>query len=78
MEEKEYNIVTLEDNLEYAELETIIHNNIEYVLLSEVNNEENFCIRKIKKKNNEEYIVGLDSDEEFDTILKLLTEKYTN
>lgn len=78
MKEKEYNIVTLEDNLEYAELETIIHNNIEYVLLSEINDEENFCIRKIKKKNNEEYIVGLDSDEEFDTILKLLTEKYTN
>lgn len=78
MEEKEYNIVTLEDNLEYAELETVLHNNNEYILLSELNNPENFCIRKIKIKNNEEYIVGLDSDEEFDTILKLLTEKYTN
>lgn len=78
MEEKEYNIVTLEDNLEYAELETISYNNNEYILLSELNNPENFCIRKIETKNNKEYIVGLDSDEEFDTILKLLTEKYTN
>lgn len=78
MEEKEYNIVTLEDNLEYAELETILHNNNKYILLSELNNPEKFCIRKIKIKNNEEYIVGLDSEEEFDTILKLLTEKYTN
>lgn len=78
MEEKEYNIITLEDNLEYAELETISYNNNEYILLSELNNPENFCIRKTKIKNNEEYIVGLDSDEEFDTILKLLTEKYTN
>lgn len=78
MEEKEYNIITLEDNLEYAELETISYNNNEYILLSELNNPENFCIRKIKVKNNEEYIVGLDSDEEFNTILKLLTEKYTS
>lgn len=75
---EEYNVITLEDNLEYAELETITYNNTEYILLSEINNEENFCIRKIKKKDNEEYIVGLDSEEEFDTILKLLTEKYTS
>lgn len=78
MEEKEFEIITLEDNLDYAEIDKINYNNNNYVFLSEVDNPENFCIRKIKIENNEEIIIGLDSKEEFDTILKLFTEKYTN
>lgn len=78
MFEKEFDIITLENNLDYYEIDNINYNNNNYVFLSEVNNPENFCIRKIKEKNNEEYIIGLDSEEEFDTILKLFTEKYTN
>jgi len=78
MEEKLYNVITLEDNKEYAEIDTITNNNNTYVFLSETNNPENVCIRKIEIKNNEEYIVGLDSNKEFDTILKLFSEKYTN
>ena len=78
MEEREYNIITLEDNLEYAEIDTITNNNNTYIFLSELNKPENICIRKIEIKNNEEYIVGLNSDEEFDTIIKLFTKKYTS
>lgn len=78
MSEKEYDIFTLEDNKDYAEIDKINYNNNTYVFLSELNNPENFCIRKITIENNEEYIVGLDNEEEFDTLLKLFTEKHTN
>lgn len=75
---EEYNTIILEDNKKYAELDTLINNNITYIFLSQLDNPENICIRKLKIKDNEEYIVGLDSNEEFDTILKLFLEKYTN
>ena len=78
MEEKEYNVVTLEDNIEYTEIDRIENNNNTYVVLSDLENPEKFCIRKLITENNEEFIIGLDSKEEFDTILKIFTEKYTN
>jgi len=78
MEEKECNVITLEDNIEYTEVDKIEYNNNTYVFLSDLENPENFCIRKLLKENDEEYIIGLDSKEEFDTILNLFTQKYTN
>lgn len=78
MEEKEYNVITLEDNIEYTEIDRIEDNNNIYVVLSDLENPENFCIRKLINENNKEFIVGLDSKEEFDKVLKIFTEKYTN
>ena len=78
MEEKEYNVITLEDNIEYTEIDRIEDNNNIYVVLSDLENPENFCIRKLINENNDEFIVGLDSKEEFDKVLKIFTEKYTN
>lgn len=66
--------VVLEDNKEYIITRKIIDNSIEYLLLSDSNDVENFCIRKIIEENNEKYIVGLDSKEEFDKILNKITE----
>lgn len=78
MEEKEYNVITLEDNIEYTEIDRIEDNNNIYVVLSDLENPENFCIRKLINENNKEFIVGLDSKEEFDKVLKIFTEKYIN
>lgn len=78
MEEKECNVITLEDGIEYTEVDKLEHNNNTYVFLSNLENPENFCIRKLIKENEEEFIIGLDSDEEFDIILNLFTQKYTN
>jgi len=78
MEEKECNVVTLEDNIEYTEVDRIEYNNNNYVFLSDLENPENFCIRKLINKNEEEYIIGLDSKEEFDIVLNQFTQKYTN
>ena len=78
MEEKECNVVTLEDNIEYTEVDRIEYNNNHYVFLSDLENPENFCIRKLINQDNEQYIIGLDTKEEFDNILNLFTKKYTN
>lgn len=78
MEEKECNVVTLEDNVEYTEVDKIEYNNNTYVFLSNLDNPENFCIRKLIKENDEEYIIGLDTKEEFNNVLNLFTQKYTN
>ena len=71
MEEKEYNVITLEDNIEYTEIDKIEYNNNTYLFLSDLENPENFCIRKLVIENDEEYIIGLETEEEFDKILNL-------
>lgn len=78
MEEKEYNVITLEDNKEYAEIDKIEYNNSTYLFLANIDNPEQFCLRKLIKENNEEFIVGLDSKEEFDNILMIFGQKHTN
>lgn len=78
MEEKEYEVITLEDNLEYAEIEKINYNNNTYYLLVQTNNPQNICVRKLLIENNEEYIVGLDTKEEFDTIINLFEKNFSD
>lgn len=78
MDEKEFNVITLEDNIEYTEIDKIEYNNNIYVFLSNLENPEDFCIRKLINKNNEEYIIGLESQQEFDEVLSLFTKKYSN
>lgn len=76
MEEKEYNVITLEDNIEYTEIDKIEYNNNTYIYLSDIENPENFCIRKVIIENNEEYIIGLDNEEEFNNAFNLFQQKY--
>ena len=78
MEEKECNVVTLEDGIEYTEVDKIEYNNNTYVFLSNLDNPENFCIKRLIKENEEEFFEGLNSKEEFDTLLDLFMKKYTN
>lgn len=70
MVEKEF--VTLEDGLDYIVLDIID----DYAYLVLESNPKTFCIRKIKKINEqEEYFVGLDSDMEFDRALLMFNNK---
>lgn len=78
MEEKEYNVVTLEDGKEYTEIERLEKDNNTYVFLSNLDNPNDFCIRKVIKDNDSDYIVGLTDDKEFDEILELFNRKYGN
>ena len=77
MEEKEYYTITI-DNVKYIEVDTITYNNNNYVFFADLDNPENFCIRKLVKENEEEFFEGLNSKEEFDTLLDLFMKKYTD
>lgn len=69
------NTMILENGIEYTEVDTLVYNNNRYVLLSNISNVKDSCIRKIVIENNEEYISRLDDDNEFDIILNLFMKK---
>ena len=69
------NTVVLENGIEYTEIDKLIHNDIEYVLLSNVKDVKDSCIRKILVQNDEEYVCRLDSDMEFDIVLDLFIKQ---
>lgn len=70
------NVITLEDDIEYAIIEEIIHDDKKYVFLTNVNDYEDFCIRKVIIDGNEQFLVGLDDDVEFDLALMLFAKNH--
>ena len=78
MEEKEYNVVTLDDGVEYAEVHRLDTDGNTYVFLASLNDSKDFCIKKLIKEDGKNFIIGLDNEEEFNKIFKLFSEKYTN
>lgn len=69
------NTIILENGVEYTEVDNLVYNNTRYVLLSNIKNVKDSCIRKITIKNNLEYVSRLSNDNEFDTILDLFMKK---
>ena len=67
--------IVLENGIEYTELDDLVYNNTRYILLSNIKNAKDSCIRKVLIENNEEYLSRLDSDKEFDIILDMFLEK---
>lgn len=78
MEEKECNVVTLEDNIEYTELGQIKYNSNTYVVLADLENPKNYCVRKLEEENGNQFIIGIDTEEEFNNVMTLFAQKYTN
>lgn len=68
------NTVILENGIEYTEIDDLIYNNTRYVLLTNVDNVKDSCIRKIRIDNDKNYISRLD-DNEFDIVLSMFLEK---
>lgn len=64
--------IILEDNLEYIVTDKIDN----YLYLNNINDYKDFCVRKEIIEDNEEYIVGLDNEEELEKALKLFEKKY--
>lgn len=75
--EKECNVVTL-NGTEYTEIEKLEKSGNTYVVLSNLDNPTDFCIKKLIEKDGENYITGLENEEEFNEILKLLDMKLQN
>lgn len=71
---EEVNIVTLENGLEYIEVDEVVYNNTKYILLANYKNIKDCCIRKIVIKDNQEYFCKIKEDENKE-ILKLFIEK---
>lgn len=73
--EETVNVITLEDGIEYAIIDEIKADTIKYVYLSNINDDEDICIRKVIVENNEEILIGLDNDSELELALMLFAKK---
>lgn len=76
--EKEYDVIKLEDGKEYIVIDEITENNNTYIYLTNVEDPQDFCIRKAINESNEKYLIGLSSNEEFDQALLYFTKKNNN
>jgi hypothetical protein len=70
--------VTLEDGKTCAVIDEISDNDITYVYLTNVEDETDFYIRKLKDDPAGKLLVGLSNDEEFDRALAIFAKKYNN
>ena len=71
---KEVDVIKLEDGIEYAVVQKIEKEGNTYLYLTNVDDEKDFCIRKLIMQDGEEAIIGLDDDKEFDKALGYLNE----
>lgn len=74
--EQNYSVV-LENGEEYIKLNSVKYNNTEYLLLSNISNIKDVCIRKVKNENDKKYICRLES-KELDEVLKLFNDSKGN
>ena len=77
-EEKLCHVIKLGDNIEYTETDRVNYNHNTYVILSDLDNPNDFCVKKLINENNYEYIIELNNKEEFNNVLKIFIDKYTN
>ena len=68
-------VVVLENGIEYIEVDKVDYNNYKYILLSNVNNVKDSCIRKIVIENDMEVLHGIVDDDEFDIVLDLFIKQ---
>ena len=72
------NIHILEDDCRYIEIDSIVVNEIKYLLLSQDINQTNICLRKIVKDEENNLKYALLSSKEFDNVYEKLLEKNKN
>ena len=77
-EEKLCHVIKLGDNIEYTEIDRVNYNHNTYVILSDLDNPNDFCVKTLINENNYEYIIELNNKEEFNNVLKIFIDKYTN
>lgn len=67
---KDLEVVTIDDN-QYLVLKEVKHDDISYLYLSNINDEEDTLIRKTDKKDKD-MILPLESEQEFEIACNLL------
>ena len=71
---EEIEVITLENGEDYGIINTCLHDNTKYLLLSNLSNSKDICIRKIINENNKEYITRLN-DKELEMVLNLFIKE---
>lgn len=72
---KEYKVVTLENNIEYTVVDSLMYSNKEYLLLVNMENKSDYCIRIHTNEKNKDYLEKLDSQGEFEIVFLKFVEK---
>lgn len=63
------------DNMEYGIVSKLKIDGIVYAYLVNLNNIEDIIIKKIINENGEDYLIGLDDEDEFNKALVKFTEQ---
>ncbi len=69
-------VIKLENGKEYGIIDTITHNGSNYLVLSNILDNNDFCIRKVIEKEGREVIVKLNDQNEFEEIMKMFYNKH--
>ena len=72
----EIDVLTLENNKDYRILDTLTNDESKYLILENREDENDIAIRKVIKKEDGEYVVKLDNNDEFEKIMYLFKEKH--
>ena len=70
--------IVLEDNIEYAIIKEMTIDNTLYTLFANIDDEEDICFRKTVKKNDEDFYVGLENEEELEKVLMYFSTDILN
>lgn len=70
----EYNVCNIEGK-EFIEVDSITIDSTTYLFLSNKENINDFCIRKVIYVDNEEYLDGLETEEEFNKAMAEFANK---
>lgn len=68
-------VIKLEDGNDYVVVDKIDLQDKSYVFLTNVKDMEDFCVRKEIEENKEVFLVGLDTELEYEEAMKLFVEK---
>lgn len=70
--------IVLDDGIEYLIYDSENINDVKYTLFVNIDDDSDICFRKTVIKNNEEFYIGLDDDNEFEKVLLRFTKKFLN
>lgn len=71
----EVNVIKLDNEKEYIIIDAIETDNDKYLYMANEEDELDMCLRKIIKKDGKDYLVELDSEEEFEEVVTMFFEK---
>lgn len=61
--------IVLDDGIEYLIFKDKVIDDIKYTLFVNINDDTDICFRKTVIKDNEEYYIGLDNEEELQKVI---------